>query len=262
MISQRIEHLRGKAGLSQDDIARALKVSRSTYIKIEKGDISPTIDQLRALSRLYEVELDYFVGDYPEKSQEPEVHREKASVNTVKQANDEAIEVPTEDRDKFKQVLLYVLNKVGAKPNVGETALYKLLYFIDFDYFEKYQERLTGARYIRNHFGPTPTSFKDIVNEMVTNNELDITTGDFFKYKQRKYMPRVKPDLSRLNAQEVEHIDEELARLSDKTAAELTDLSHRDIPWRVAKDRQVVDYMSVFYRSSETSVREHSNDPL
>jgi len=55
---------------------------------------------------------------------------------------------------KFKEVFLYILEKVGARPNIGETALYKLLYFIDFDYYEKFEEQLIGAKYIKNHFGP------------------------------------------------------------------------------------------------------------
>lgn len=48
------------------------------------------------------------------------------------------VSVPQKKLDKFKEVLLYVLGKVGSKPNVGETVLCKLLYFIDFDYYEKY----------------------------------------------------------------------------------------------------------------------------
>ncbi|QQS18171.1 hypothetical protein IPL68_06065 [Candidatus Saccharibacteria bacterium] len=44
---------------------------------------------------------------------------------------------PQTNPEKLREVLLYVLGKVGAKPNVGETVLYKLLYFIDFDYYEK-----------------------------------------------------------------------------------------------------------------------------
>ena len=67
---------------------------------------------------------------------------------------------------KFKEVLLYVLNKVGSKPNIGETVLYKLLYFIDFDFYEKYEERLIGASYIKNHYGPTPAEFKEIIDDI------------------------------------------------------------------------------------------------
>ena len=50
----------------------------------------------------------------------------------------------------FRQVILYVLNKVGNEPNVGEKVLHKLLYFIDFDYYEKFEENLMGETYIRN----------------------------------------------------------------------------------------------------------------
>ena len=76
------------------------------------------------------------------------------------------IRVNKEDAEKFKQVLLYILNKVGAKPNVGETVIHKLLYFIDFDYYEKYEENLMGATYIKNHHGPTSVSLVKIIEDM------------------------------------------------------------------------------------------------
>ena len=52
------------------------------------------------------------------------------------------INVPQKNFQKFKEVLIYILNSVGAKPNIGETVIYKLLYFIDFDYYEKHEEQL------------------------------------------------------------------------------------------------------------------------
>lgn len=265
MLTQNIKNLRLDAKLSQEDLSKSLGISRTTYSKIEAGKTSPTIDQLRALSKLYEVELDWLIRDLPEASKmtvDPPVDPPKNTDSQAPAETDEIIEVPEEDIEKFKQVLLYVLSEIGAKPNIGETALYKIMYFIDFDYFEKYQEKLTGARYIRNHFGPTPTSFKRVVEEMVVNEQLDITTGKHFKYKQRKYMPRTEPDLSQLSALGLEHIDKELDRLSDMNGSQLTELSHKDIPWQITKDRQPIDYMSVFYRSSDTSVRDHSDDEL
>ena len=75
------------------------------------------------------------------------------------------IDVPQKNLKKFKEVLLYILEKVGSKSNVGMTVLYKLLYFIDFDYYEKFEEQLIGATYIKNHFGPTPVEFKKLWNQ-------------------------------------------------------------------------------------------------
>ena len=41
------------------------------------------------------------------------------------------------------------------------TVLYKLLYFIDFDYYEKFEEQLVGATYIKNHLDPLLLSLKN-----------------------------------------------------------------------------------------------------
>ena len=70
-----------------------------------------------------------------------------------------------------------------------------------------------------------------------------------------KYLPLKEPDLTLLSAQELEFIDSELEKHSGRTASELSALSHKDIPWIGAKDKEVLDYEAVFYRTPETSVR-------
>lgn len=62
---------------------------------------------------------------------------------------------------------------MGAKPNVGETVLHKLLYFIDFDYYEKYEENLMGLTYIKNYYGPTSVEFSAVVKDMQEKGEVE-----------------------------------------------------------------------------------------
>ena len=50
------------------------------------------------------------------------------------------------NKEKAKQVILYILNKVGP---MSEKKLQTLLYFIDFDYYEKHWEKLMGFEYIK-----------------------------------------------------------------------------------------------------------------
>jgi uncharacterized phage-associated protein len=151
-----------------------------------------------------------------------------------------------------------VLSKVGSKPNVGETVLYKLLYFIDFDFYEKYEQQLIGATYIKNHFGPTPVEFKVIVDDMIRKGELEKVSSKYFNHLQKKYMPVRKPDLTKLkDARELQHIDEVLSRLGDKNATELSEYSHEDVPWLVAEENKSLDYEAVFYRTPKTSVRNY-----
>lgn len=168
------------------------------------------------------------------------------------------ISVPANKENVFKQVLLYILAKVGAKPNVGETVIYKLLYFIDFDYYELYEEQLIGLRYIKNIYGPTPVDFHDFVAKMVENNEIEVVKTKRYDHEMTKYLPLSKPDLTEISAQELLHIDKTLEKYSDKSAKELSEYSHKDIPWIGAKDKEIIDYEAVFYRTPETSVREYA----
>ena len=145
----------------------------------------------------------------------------------------------------------------GAKSNVGETVLYKLLYFIDFDFYEKYEEQLMGLTYIKNTHGPTPREFKLVVDEMVSEGLVDKVSSKHFTYTQKKYLPVVKPDLKLLNAAELAMVDSVLDRYSDHSAAQLSQLSHDDTPWQMAGDKENIEYEYAFYRPERFSVREY-----
>ena len=169
------------------------------------------------------------------------------------------IDVPQKNLQKFKEVLLYILNKVGAKPHIGETVVYKLLYFMDFDYYERNEERIIGATYMKNRYGPTPLEFRKIVEQMIAKAELIEVKDKYFAYPQRKYLPLRKPDLGILKGNEIEVIDSVLNRLSDMNAREIRDYSHNDVPWLTTEEGKVIEYEAVFYRTPAYSVREYDD---
>lgn len=252
-----IKNLRDRAGLSQQEVADNVGIARATYVKIESGGREPKLDEIRAISRFYEVDTADLIDEKIQVSEPVTVYTREATEPSIVPRDID----PKVNPDKLRQVLLYVLGKVGAKPNVGETVLYKLLYFIDMDYYEKNGRSITGLTYIRNHYGPSPTiDFRKVVEDMERHDELDIVETKYFNNTQKKYLPSAVPDLEKLNAAEVKHIDEELARLSDKTASELSEYSHYDTPWLVAKKGGAIDYRSVFYRTSLTAVTEPDDE--
>ena len=169
------------------------------------------------------------------------------------------INIPQKNLEKFKDVLLYILNKVGAKPNIGESVIYKLLYFIDFDYYERYEEQLIGVTYLKNHHGPTPIEFKKLI-EKTLNKELFRVKEKYFDYPQTKYLPLRKADLSMLMGREIELIDNVLNRLSDMNAAQMNDHAHNDVPWMTTDEGGIIKYESVFYRTPLYSAREYRED--
>lgn len=259
MLSKFIRQLRKKRNLTQEFLAFKIGVSRPTYIQIERGERDLTISEAQKLAGIFGVAFKDFLEGKEGTKTIVEVKRKKRQAQ--KKNREIRISVPQEKVDKFRQILLYILEKVGGKRNVGMTVLYKLLYFIDFDYYEKYEEQLMGLIYLKNHYGPTPLLFEKLISDLTKKGDVEIVKSKFYQYPQTKYLvnPEIEPDLSILNGQEQKHIDWELQRLSDLTANQLTDLSHKDVPWISAENGKQLDYESVFYRTSETSVRKYGD---
>ena len=254
-IGHMIRELRDRLGFSQEMLAERLGISRSTISQIENGDRKVTAQELSELSEIFGVSADTILG----LEREPEVILPDAR-KKKKPRNDLRINVPRKNLGKFKEVFLYILNKVGSKPNIGETVIYKLLYFIDFDFYEKYEEQLIGATYIKNRHGPTPVEFKKITDSMIEDGEIIKVRSKYFQYPQTKYLPRKEPELAKLRADELKIIDDVLDRLSDKNASQISAYAHGDVPWLTTEDGNMIEYESVFYRTAPYSVREYGED--
>ena len=232
-----IKKLRRKYGISQEELAKRLGISRFTLIKIEQGKRPLTFPEKQKLQEIFESLGEVF--------------------NQIKQTSNIRISIPQKNIKKFKEVLLYILQKVGAKPNVGMTVIYKLLYFIDFDYYEKYEKQLMGLTYIKNHHGPTPREFAKVVEEMKKAGEIEEVRSKYYQFEQRKFLPLREPNLDVLKPSELRVIDNVLARLSDMSAKEISDYVHGDIPFQTADDKENIDYEYALYREKPYSVREY-----
>jgi transcriptional regulator with XRE-family HTH domain len=257
-VGDNIKALRERNGLSQKDLAQILGVPRTAVTEIEKGARRVTAEELVRLAEAFSVSVDHLLGltSPPTVVLEPGAAPESAPPFGA----GVRISVPQKNVEKFKEVLLYILNEVGAKPNIGETVLYKLLYFIDFDFYERYEEQLVGATYMKNHYGPTPLEFHEIVDKMIEDKEVERVETEYFQYQQKKYLPLRSPRLDVLSGKEIDVIDAVLARLSDKSAKGISEYSHGDVPWQTTENGEVIEYETVFYRSPEYSVRGYGED--
>lgn len=254
-IGHRIKELRKRAGMSQDALSRSMKLPRPAISQIESGARKIATDEILKFSQIFHVSVD----DLLNPGKEPEVHLHEAKKEKAIKPQ-MRINVPQKNLHKFKEVLLYILNKVGAKENIGETVIYKILYFIDFDFYEKYEEQLIGATYIKNKYGPTPVEFVKIVEKMIKDKEIEKVKSEYFNFPQTKYLPLRKPDLLKLKANEIEVIDDVLNKLSEMNANQISAYSHNDVPWITTEDGEAIEYESVFYRTPPYSVRAYAEE--
>jgi len=249
-IGQKIAELRKIKGLSQEELAKSVKISRPSLAQIELGNRNVDIMELQNLSIVLGFSLDEFMSKDFKVSQEIDG---KAETRFPK--INERISVPSLQINKFKNVLLYILERCAGKPNVGETVLNKLLYFSDFNYYELYEEHLTGAKYRKLPFGPVPQKLDTIINQMIDNGQLQRVKTVYHGYPQTRYLPLIKADLTELKASEKEVIDRVIDQMSDWSASYISDYSHNDLPWEVTDEGKELSYELVFYRELPYSVR-------
>jgi transcriptional regulator with XRE-family HTH domain len=254
-IGQRIAELRKTKGFSQEELAKSIKISRPSLAQVEKGNRSLDVLELQQLSQVLSFSIDDFMSEefsIIEASISPEPK------NT--QIQEERISIPKLQIDKFKNVLLYILERCAGKPNVGETVLYKLLYFSDFNYYELYEEHLTGAEYLKLPYGPVPQRIDTIMNQMIENSQVQRIKVTYFDKVQTRYIPLVSPDLKALNGAEKDVIDKVMDQMSDWSASMISDYSHGDKPWKATENNEFIDYELAFYRRAPYSVRTYQDD--
>jgi transcriptional regulator with XRE-family HTH domain len=254
-IGQRVTELRKMKGLSQEDLAKSVKISRPSLAQIELGNRSVDILELQKLSLILEFSLDDFMSkDFLA------IHEVESKVEATEKKVDERISAPTLQINKFKNVLLYILEKCAGKPNVGETVLYKLLYFSDFNYYELYEEHLTGAIYRKLPYGPVPQKMDTIINQMIVNGQLQRIKTEYHNYPQTRYLPLMKADLTELRASEKEIIDRVIEQMSDWSASAISNYSHKDMPWLASKEGEDINYELAFYRDAPFSIRNYGEE--
>lgn len=251
-IGMRIAQMRKRKGLSQEELAVRVKLSRPSLAQIELGNRGINIQEFQRFAQVLEFSLDNFVS----KDFHVSAVESLADHQGVQQIQ-ERISVPKLQVSKFKQVLLYILEHCAGKPNVGETVLYKLLYFSDFNYYELYEEQLTGANYRKLPYGPVPQKLDQIIEQMRMDGQLERIKTNYHGFSQTRYFPLVKADLRTFKASEKEVIDRVIEQMSDWSASAISDYSHKDIPWLATKEGEEINYELAFYREAPFSVRNY-----
>lgn len=251
LLGEKIAQIRLRKGFSQEELAKSIGISRPSLTQIENNNRNVSADELIQIAKAFNMSLDEIV------SNESILIETKESNKQKEQKSDVRISIPCIKKDKFMQILLYILERCAGKPNVGETVLYKLLYFSDFNYYEIYEEMMSGATYRKLPNGPVPFKIDAILDDMIAAGQLQRINTEYFNYPQKRYLPLVKADLTQLKGSEKEVIDNVIDLMSDWSATKISDYSHKDMPWMAAEINKPINYEHVFYRETPYSVRNY-----
>jgi len=152
---------------------------------------------------------------------------------------------------KLKHCILYFLEHIN-NVHLGRTKLMKLLYYVDFDHYERWERSVTGAVYRKLPHGPMPAEADKIIDDMVRRGEVNECRVRRGEYEQRRLVTASAEFDSRLfTGDEMETLEQVAKTWEHATAAEIEAASHNEAPWLATEACAMIDYDLACARSPE-----------
>ena len=165
---------------------------------------------------------------------------------------------PAYDKDKFRELVLYIARRSEGDERFGAAKLNKLMYFIDFEAYATLGRAITGARYWRIQRGPAPVALLPVREELVESGEIEIRSVPYKdrKHNQDRVVAKRDPDEATFSAEERDVIDSVIQRFWALNGAEISQQSYKEPGVALADEQEDIPYGSVFINPNPWTPRE------
>lgn len=249
----RLRSLREQHAYSQGDMANILEISRTSYLAIEQGKRDVGLIEIQKIAAAFQMHLEVLLhGGITSEIQY--TASEKTIVSKEPKENYHKSELVF-NKEKCRASVLYIIESCARIPQAIETVIPKLMYLMDFAYFENYECYLSTCTYKKLPFGPIPAEWGEILDDL-------IVAGDIIKVKmalngvaQNKFIPLRSADLTILKASEIVLMNDIIQEYCRFPAEHLAELLHKDVPMKVTGMGEIINYELTFYREFPFSYR-------
>jgi uncharacterized phage-associated protein len=162
------------------------------------------------------------------------------------------------DRQKFNELIVYIAKRLGPEAALGRVKLAKLLMFSDFGAFQRFGKPITGATYEKWEQGHLPNELLLAQRDLEADGSISTEVVDYFGKRLSHITADRDPDMSSFSEDELAVIESALRRYGHESATYLSQLSHQEVGWRLAKMKETIPYATVYLGSggvSEATIR-------
>lgn len=193
------------SGLSQSELAKRLGVSQPMVFKYENSEYQGVnLETLSRAAKILGVSLNL------------ETFRQAGSKGYAPKRQEAAI--------------LFFAREVN-NTFLGKTKLMKLLYYTDYEWYQREGISITGDVYVAKQYGPVPKHGEGALEHLKKAGAIRVEKVKLGNYDQDRCTGLKEPDLSFFTSQEVAHLNNIARRFAFWTAKQMSDLTHEDWPW-------------------------------
>jgi len=153
------------------------------------------------------------------------------------------------NQKKYKNAIIFFARRIQ-NGTLGKLKMMKLLYYLDFDFFEKYGRSVTGDEYLRFDNGPVPRMGEMMIKEM-NGKEIKITNRKIGNgYNDQLHIEALADfDVNVFEKEELMMLEEIACKWEKFTGSEIKNASHGEAPWIATKSNDAIDYNLAYYRN-------------
>ena len=153
---------------------------------------------------------------------------------------------------KLSELIVHLGQHPGVS-NLGLTKLWKLIFFIDAKALRDLGEPVTGSEFIKYEHGPVPSRGDKFLRKLVKAGEVTSTQRSVGGKILNEVKAARPADLASFSFEERQVIESVCVELGRKSAAVLSDLSHKEPSWHYAKLMDKLSPELIAYGQKEDS---------
>ncbi len=209
-LAERVTKWREESGLTQQQVADRLGISRQRYILVEKGERDLSTSELTILGDLFGILPEDFFRD--------------------------PVDIP-----KFRQMYFACLKFASDdRGGVPKTKLAKLLYLADFTRFYRELEPMSGVKYRRMEYGPVADVFFSLTDDLYQTGKIEIKPVERAQVVCAR--TREADNFDKLSSDELGLIQEICEQWKDRRTEEIVNFTHEQLPWKLCRDGEFIPY--------------------
>ncbi len=152
--------------------------------------------------------------------------------------------------EKLRNLMLAIAGNPSVS-NLGLTKLWKLIYFADVAALREGGSTITGSEFVKYPHGPVPSRGEKHLKKLRREKLVDTRQGSTGPYVQTFVTAIGKPNMRVFSGEEGAIIERVCLELGQKTAKELSDMSHDEPAWARADELEKLDSELMFYGNAE-----------
>ena len=136
---------------------------------------------------------------------------------------------------KYRNAVLFFANRIQ-NGTLGKLKLMKLLYYLDFNHFEKHGRPVTGDEYLRFENGPVPRMAEKMLKAM-SGRDISITRRKIKDgYNDQQLVQPLRAfDVNLFTKEEILMMEEIAGKWERFSGTEMKNASHGEAPWIATK---------------------------